>query len=1003
MVRQEKTGGQAKRQRAEKRTRPIGSGTRSRAAIPPPPGSIDRSSITIVAIGASAGGLEAFEQFFRNMPGDSNLGFILIPHLSPEHKSIMPQLLSRHTKMTVVQADNGMQVMPNHVYIIPPDKDMSILDGTLQLFEPVERRGIRHPIDFFFRSLAQDQGEKAVCIVLSGTGTEGTLGLKAVKGEGGLVLVQDPKTAKYDGMPGSAVATGLADYVLPPAHMPSRLLTFIKSPARCLREASEPSEAKPLDALLKIFVLIRQKTGHDFSQYKHSTVLRRMERRMAVLQLENHADYVAYLRNNPHEIDTLFKELLIRVTNFFRDPEAFDAFMEKALPAVFQNRPVGVPIRIWVPGCSTGEEAYSLAILLHEYNLTVKEKFRVQIFASDIDAGSIEIARSGLYPANITVDVSLERLGRYFTRKDTVYKIKDEIRETIIFAEHDINKDPPFSKMDIISCRNLLIYLGAELQQRSLRLFCYALNPDGILFLGSSETIGNSTDMFSVVDKKYRIFRSRRTGSAPLAPVDVRHAAPATIAPAPLQDLGGKRSQHLGIAEVAEKLLLARHTPSCAAVDPEGAIVFLHGRTGKYLEPASGKANMNILLMAREGLQSELRAALRKASTKKSDVSLKGLQVRANGRYQMINIDVHYLKEPEQLQGLLLVVFTDVLTLKTEKAGKHVAVSDKKLRQQIKELEGEVKYAKEHLQTVVEEMETTHEELQSSNEELQSANEELQSSNEEMETAKEELQSSNEELMTVNSELQSKMDDLAQVNNDMMNLQTSTRIATIFLDRVLRIKGYTPDSTDVINLIQSDVGRPLKDISWKIDYLDLMQDAEAVLRTLTMKEQIVQHQEGGWYLVRTMPYRTSSNVIDGVTITFVDITEQKRLQAALENALQFSQGIVDTMREPLIVLDAGLRVISANNAFYEMFQTDPRDTENTLIYDLGSHQWDIPALRKALEEILPQNSQFKDFLVEHDFPAIGRRKMLLNGRRIVREGVKTQTILLAIDDITEKP
>jgi two-component system CheB/CheR fusion protein len=955
------------------------------------------SYFPIVAIGASAGGLEAFEQFFKNMPGDGNMAFVLIPHLSPEHKSIMPELLGRHTKMSIAQAENGVKVKPNRVYIIPPDKDLSILRGTLQLLDPVERRGIRHPIDFFFRALAQDQGEKAVCIVLSGTGTEGTLGLKAVKGEGGLVLVQDPKTAKYDGMPGSAVATGLADYVLPPDQMPAYLLAYVKSPLLRIPQPLEKTESKPLDVLQKIFVLIRAKTGHDFSLYKHNTVMRRIERRMAVLQVEDLADYLTYLRNNPQEIETLFKELLIRVTNFFRDAAAFEALKEKALPALFQDKPRDQSMRVWVPGCSTGEEAYSLAILFHEYNQKQKEKHKIQIFATDVDGGAIEMARSGIYPDSISADVSPERLSRYFTKRDTIYKIKDEVRETVIFAEHDINKNPPFSKVDLISCRNLLIYMGAELQKRVLPLFRYALNPGGVLFLGSSETIGDNTDLFSVVDKKWRIFRARRTETVPIAPIDLRSVKTADVAPA--QSPEKKQARDLSVAEMTERYLLLRHTPSCAVVDREGAIVYLHGRTGKYLEPAVGKANLNILDMAREGLRPDLRSALRHASTKKTDTAFEGIRVRTNGIFQTINLEVHYLREPEHLRGLLFVVFTDVPRGKPEKDEHPKTESEKKLRQRAEELEFDLKSTKEHLQTTIEELETSNEELQSSNEELQSANEELQSTNEELETSKEELQSSNEELMTVNAELQNKMEELAQANNDMINLLASTKIATLFLDNELRIKRFTPDVTGVINLIQSDVGRPLSDISLKIEYPELMKDAEGVMRSLAMKEKVVRRAEGTWYLVRTIPYRTSTNVIEGAVITFVEITEQKRMQA-LQDALAFSQGIVDTVREPLVVLDPGLRVISANRTFYDLFKVAPEDTEHKLIYEIGNRQWDIPALRKALEEILPLSAVLHDFIVEHDFPGIGRKKMLLNARRIVREDAEPPTILLAIEDIT---
>lgn len=956
----------------------------------------------LVAIGASAGGLEAFEQFFKNMPEDSGMGFVLIPHLSPEHKSIMPELLSRYSRMSFVQVENGMKVRPNCVYIIPPDKDMSILSGTLQLLDPVERRSVRHPIDFFFRALAQDQGEKAICIVLSGTGTEGTLGLKAVKEEGGLVLVQDPKTAKYDGMPASAVATGLADYVLPPDHMPPYLLAYVKSPVHRLPRPLEQPEAKPLDEFQKIFVLIRSKTGHDFSRYKHSTVMRRTEHRMAVLQIENLADYITYLRNNPQEIDTLFKELLIRVTNFFRDSEAYNVLREKALPVVFRNRPEGSAVRIWVPGCSTGEEAYSLAILAHEYVQKLKEKYKFQIFATDIDSGSIEIARTGIYPNSISVDVSPERLSRYFTKKDTVYKIKDEIRETVIFAEHDINKDPPFSKMDLISCRNLLIYMGADLQKRLLPLFRYALNPDGILFLGSSETIGDTTDLFSLLDKKWRIFKARRTETVPLAPINLSFAKETLSKAHQPQTQEIKKPRDISVSEMTEKLLLARHTPSCAVVDREGAIIFLHGRTGKYLEPATGKARMNILDMAREGLRTDLRSAMRKTSTKQADTTIEGLQVKTNGSFQTINITIHYIKDPEHLRGLLFIVFQDIPTLKLEKTGRPRTLSERKRKDRIEELEFDIKSTKEHLQTNIEEMETSNEELQSANEELQSANEELQSTNEELETSKEELQSSNEELMTVNAELQNKMDELADANNDMTNLLSSTKIATIFLDNNLRIKRFTPDVNGVINLIQSDVGRPLSDISKTIEYPDLVKDAETVLASLRMQEKVVPHVAGAWYLVRIIPYRTSTNVIEGVVVTFVEITEQKRMQA-LQDALTFSRGIVDAVREPLIILDADLRVISANRTFYDMFNVVPEDTEQKLIYDLGNRQWDIPALRTALEEVLPKSSVLKDFVMEHDFPSIGRRKMLLNARRIQHSGANTQTILLAIEEVREKP
>jgi two-component system, chemotaxis family, CheB/CheR fusion protein len=598
------------------------------------------------------------------------------------------------------------------------------------------------------------------------------------------------------------------------------------------------------------------------------------------------------------------------------------------------------------------------------------------------------------------VDVSPERLTRYFTKKDTVYKIRDEIRETLIFSEHDVNRDPPFSKMDLISCRNLLIYMGADLQKRLLPLYRYALNPEGILFLGSSETIGDTADLFSVVDKKWRIFKARKTETVLLAPTDHRFTkkiAPAVQWPQPAEL---KKPRDLSLAELTEKMLLS-HAPSCALVDRDGAILFLHGRTGKYLEPVTGKASLNILDMAREGLRADLRSALRKAITQKADAVIEGLHVKTNGSFQTINLSVFYVKEPEQLRGLLLVVFQDVPTVKQEKAVRPWTDSEQKMKERVKELDLDLKSTKEHLQTTIEELETSNEELQSSNEELLSANEELQSTNEEMETSKEELQSSNEELMTVNAELQNKMDELSQSNNDMTNLLSSTKIATIFLDNDLRIKRFTPDILGVINLIQTDVGRPLSDISLKIDYPELVKDSESVLMSLGMKEKVVQHADGAWFIVRIIPYRTAMNVIEGVVINFVEITEQKRMQA-IQDALTFSRGIVDTVREPLIVLDADLRVISANRAFYTIFKTTPEETEYNLIYDLGNRQWNVPALKTALEDILPKSSVLTDFVIEHDFHSIGHRKMLLNARRIQHDDAHSQTILLAIEDITER-
>ncbi|MGC1454460.1 MAG: chemotaxis protein CheB [Nitrospirota bacterium] len=957
----------------------------------------------VVGIGASAGGLEALELLFSHMPPDSGMSFVLIPHLSPERKSIMAELLQRHTSMNVAQAEEGMRVMPNSVYIIPPNRDMSIEGDKLHLLEPSAYHGIRHPIDFFFRSLAKDRGERAVCIILSGTGTEGTLGLQAIKGEGGLVLAQEVKTAKYDGMPASAIATGLVDYVLAPEKMPELLLRYTKSTyARAFKPQARTE--RPTEALQKIFSMIRVRMGHDFSQYKLNTIVRRIEKRMVLHQIDTLDNYVSYLRNNEYEVEALANELLIRVTSFFRDPESFDILKQKAFPRLFKNKVPGGNLRIWVPGCSTGEEAYSLAMValeaMHEHNVN----YTIQVFATDIDSRAVEIARAGLYPESITVDVSPARLARFFIRKNQQYQIRDNLREMVVFAVQNLIKDPPFSKMDMISCRNLLIYLGPALQKKALPLFHYSLNPEGILFLGSSETVGDTADLFSVLDKRWKIFSANKVEANRAAAADLRYpVSPARRARTEIVP-EGMGPANVAVSSVMEKLLIERYAPPSCMVNDNGDILFFHGRTGRFLEPASGKAALNILEMAREGLRIELRTAMRKALDKKKDVVLEGLQIRSNGSHRSVNLEVRYVKQPEHLQGLLLIAFNEQAVPKSHKkaakatakaAGRAKAGADER----VSALEYELKSTKERLQTAIEELETSNEELKSLNEEMQSSNEELQSTNEELETSREELQSVNEELVTVNTELQNKIEELSDANNDIVNLLESTLIATIFLDSKLRIKRFTPTLADLINIIQTDVGRPLGDISVKLDYPDLVADAEETVRTLATKERTVRHLDGRWFLARVLPYRTVENVIDGVVITFIDITGQKRAQA-LQDALTYAEGIVDTVREPLLVLDADLRVMSANKSFYEIFGVSSEETVKKLVYELGSGQWNVPGLRILLEEILPKSAQFRDFVVDHEFPGVGRKKMLLNARRINQNEVGTQMILVAMEDVT---
>jgi two-component system CheB/CheR fusion protein len=955
----------------------------------------------IVGIGASAGGLEAFTEFFKYMPADSGIAFVLVPHLDPNHVSLLPELLQKHTEMKVVQIEDGMKVQPNTVSVVPPNAHIGIMNGTLQLIESPDYLRFKLPIDFFFHSLAQDQKQNAVCIILSGTGTDGTMGLKSIKNEIGMVMVQDIKSAKYSGMPQSAIATNFADYVLPPSKMPDALVKYAKhlvvsKGVSCKIFVKE----KPYDALQKIFLLLRTRTGHDFSSYKHNTIIRRIERRMNLHQIENIIDYIRFLQEHPHEIETLFKELLIGVTNFFRDPESFELLKGSVLPQLLKDKPEDYCFRVWVPGCATGEEAYSIAMILHECVDAIKRRCRIQVFGTDIDESAIEYARVGLYPANIASDVSPERLKSFFQKEEASYRIKKEIRETLVFAPQNLIKDPPFTKLDLLSCRNLLIYLNGELQKKLLPVFHYSLKPGGILFLGSSETIGGFTDLFSTVDKKWRIFKCQNIDYAnnPIIEFPITPRSDNDAAVPVLKESIKQKELHL--SQFVDNLLLEHYAPPCAIIEANGEILYIHGRTGKYLEPAIGKFSDNIVEMARAGLKMELASAIRKASSQKTDIIFKNLRVEGNGSSQYVDLIVKPITEWEKQQGLMMVIFENQPPPTEHETVESESLSDKKDKR-FEELEQELRYTKENLQTTIEELETSNEELKSTNEELQSTNEELQSTNEELETSKEELQSLNEELITVNAELQGRIDDLSATNDDMKNFLDSTNIATIFLDSNFCLRRFTPKATEVINLIQTDVGRPINHIVSNLKYENLVRDAEKVLHTIVFKEVEVESKDNRHYFMRIMPYRTVNNVIDGIVITFEDMTTVRKLINELEYSRMFAESIVETVREALVILNHEQLIISANKAFYSMFNITKEETENRILYKLGNKQWDIPQLREMLEKILPEKSELTDFKVEGEFQNLGKKTMLLNARSICSEGKQQQMVLLAIEDITE--
>jgi len=841
----------------------------------------ETNDFPIVGLGASAGGLEALEAFFSNMPHDSGIGFVIIQHLSPRHKSVMAGLLAKDTQMKVLEIKDGMKVKPDHVYLNPPSKDVTLINGVLQLMDPVKTGGINLPIDSFFRSMAEEMGEKAICVILSGTASDGAMGLKAVKGEGGLVMVQDPASAKYDGMPRSAIATGMVDFILPVEKIPAELVKYAKAPYIVPPKKVIVTDDQFANYIQKIFSLIRSATGHDLSHYKHTTIRRRIERRMAIHQVNTIADYVKYLEQTPPEVDILFKDMLIGVTNFFRDPEAFKVLKEQVLPALLKNKDPDSLIRIWSVGCSTGEEAYSMAILFSEAMDMVKQHFNIQVFASDIDAQSIDYARLGTYPDNIAADVSQERLVRYFVKEGNTYKVRKQIRDRVVFAVQNVIKDPPFSKIDLVSCRNLLIYMDGKLQKKVLPLCHYTLNKDGILFLGTSESIGEFTDLFHPIDRKWKIFRRKdafveRAVDYPGLPFYQGSKLDDTIEM--------KQPKEMDIQHVAKEVILENFALPGVLVNEKYEIIHFMGKTDKYLETPVGKASFNILSMAREGLRFKLSTALHNTVRQKQTTTHNSLRIKYNGEFRIVDLTVRPLTEFPGTPGYILVMFDDKTPFENpaKKRGEKAAIDESD--PVIVSLERELVSTKEHLQVTIEELETANEELKSTNEELQSTNEELQSTNEEMETSKEELQSTNEELVTVNTELQHKLDELSQANSDISNLLGSTQIGTIFLDTNLNIKRFTPAAINIFNLIQTDLGRPISDITSKIRYDQLTKDCREVLDTLIFKEAEVQDTDNNWYAMRISPYRTLENIIDGVVITFVDITKIKRAEKALRDS-----------------------------------------------------------------------------------------------------------------------
>ncbi len=915
------------------------------------------SSFPIVGIGASAGGLAAFEAFFSGMPAhnDPDMAFVLVQHLAPDHKSILTDLISRYTRMQVFEVEDGMRVKPNCAYIIPPGRDMAFLNGTLQLLEPSAPRGKRLPIDFFFRSLAQDQHNRAICIILSGTGNDGTMGLRAVKDEGGMVMVQSPDTTEYDSMPLSAIRTGLVDYQLHPAKMGEQLIAYASYSFG--NQASAKLQILPVEENLmkKIFILLRNQTGHDFSRYKKSTIQRRIERRMAIHQIKILEGYVKYLQQSSTEIEALFRDLLIGVTSFFRDTEAFRTLQKRCIPDLFADSKSGDLIRIWVPGCSTGEEAYSIAILISEYLETTKDSFRVQIFATDIDSNSIAKARAGIYPSSIVADLLPEHLTRFFTIESerNIYRIHKDIRDMLVFSEQNVIRDPPFSRLNLISCRNLLIYMGGDLQKKIIPLFHYSLNPGGMLFLGTSETVGEYSNLFRLIDRKSRLYL--RLDDFTYRQLPVINSFLTSKAMNMNTELTERMKKHLplknpSLREIIEQTILKQVVPAGALVNSNGDILYLHGHTGMYLEPSPGEIGVNnILKMAREGLYKDLSTALKKASEIHEAVSCRNIQVRTNSHFTSIKLTITPVKEITASSSLPPLY----MILLWEEAGEDVKSAKVKIgfpksdRGNKYDDEDKINTLKHELQAKEEYLQTANEELKSSNEEMQSINEELQSTNEELETSKEEMQSLNEELSTVNAELQSKVHDLSQAVNDMNNLLAGTGIATVFVDHQLKVLRYTPAAAQIINLIITDVGRPLNHIvSNLINYNTLAEDINAVLNSLISKEIEVQVKSGTWYTMCITPYRTLDNLIEGAVITFIDITRIKQTEEPVQkaNRIMHLAEIVSDSLDAITAYDLDGRILVWNKSAERMYGWSESE-----------------ALHLNIQEIIPEELQKEAF------------------------------------------
>ncbi|HVI06699.1 MAG TPA: chemotaxis protein CheB [Candidatus Binatia bacterium] len=956
----------------------------------------------VVGIGASAGGLEAFSDLLRHLPETTGMAYVVIQHLDPKHHSDLREILSRTTRIPVQEVTDGAQIKPNTVYVIPPNTSMALQDGHFHLAARLLTRGQHMPIDHFLHSLAEARGNRAIGVILSGTASDGTEGVRAVKAAGGITFAQDQESAKYGSMPHSAVSAGCIDFVLAPAEIAIELTRVARHPYLTPASIQALESASGSDGEMEVLLaLLRNASGVDFTHYKPSTLQRRIKRRMVLQRIEKLKDYVQYARSTPDEVDELFQDILIHVTGFFRDPAAFVSLRKRVLPNIFKDKKAQT-VRIWVPGCSTGEEVYSLAMTILEYLWLETSKttrsplgsMPFQIFATDISETALDRARAGLYSEALLADVPPERLRRFFVRLDGGYQIVKPVRELCVFARQNVAKDAPFSNMDLISCRNLLIYLGPLLQKRVIPTLHYALKPDGYLMLGESESLGAFADYFNPVDKKAKIFQKKKSATRLVSffgatDFGIRRGVVDEVR------LPREAAPVLNLEKEVDRLLMSRFVPASIVVNEEMEIIHLRGKTGAYLEPAAGLPTFSLSKMAREGLLVDLRAAISAAKKGKTTVRREGVRVQSEGQAREVNLEVTPLRGPSANERFYVIVFQEAISPaeKSRAGGRRAAAVRDGASRENAQSKRELEQLREQFQSLIEEHETTTEEFKSANEEVLSANEELQSTNEELETAKEELQSTNEELTTLNEELQNRNVELTSVNNDLLNLLGNVTVPVVIVDHDLRIRRFTPPAQKLMNLLPGDVGRRLMEIRPNLDLDDLGKYARETIENVVPVEQEVRETGSGtWFQMRVRPYKTWDNKIDGAVISFENIDALKR---DVEYLKRHAVDLIEYAPIPTVVLDAKLRVVSVNESFQKIFGSIPDDADSPSVYQLANGEWDIPRLHELLENVLPRDGRVKGFEITHDFGRIGRRKLIINARSIEPQP-RSQFILLYI-------